>query len=243
MEVWGGIQEVSHVVSMPGLAGWVHSAPIKRGTGGGDVFYLSVCNQGLLSRISLADVMGHGSEASPLASRLRGLMNEHINTWDQSSFMRALNDTFKIEARGARYATAIVLGFHRLTGQLVFTNAGHPAPLWYRATDRNWFFLQDGLPFAEAELAGLPLGLIAGTNYYQTAIRLGVGDLLVLYSDGYSDELSGEAMLERVRTLPTQSPEATGLAFLALFDAVRDGTPASDDETAMVFQCVDAGSV
>jgi hypothetical protein len=82
--------------------------------------------------------------------------------------------------------------------------------------------------------------VIAGTNYYQTAIRLGVGDLLVLYSDGYSDELSGEAMLERVRTLPTQSPEATGLAFLALFDAVRDGTPASDDETAMVFQCVDA---
>ena len=49
-------------VSLSGLAAWVHSEPLESTSGGGDVYYLSVCNAGLLSRVALADVSGHGPD-------------------------------------------------------------------------------------------------------------------------------------------------------------------------------------
>ena len=91
MEVWGGNCKVARPVELPGLAGWVYSKPLEPATAGGDVHYLSVCNQGTLSRIGLADVMGHGEAVSSLAKKLHELMHKHIDTWDQSGFMRELN--------------------------------------------------------------------------------------------------------------------------------------------------------
>jgi hypothetical protein len=38
----------------------------------------------------------------------------------------------------------------------------------------------ESTPYAK-EVADLPLGMIAGTPYSQTAVQLGVGDLVVLY--------------------------------------------------------------
>jgi hypothetical protein len=38
----------------------MHSVPSGTGASGGDVHYVSVCPNGLVSRIALADVSGHG---------------------------------------------------------------------------------------------------------------------------------------------------------------------------------------
>ena len=54
MEIWGGNRDVSRPVELPGLAGWVYSAPLRPATSGGDVHYLSVCDQDVLSRIAVA---------------------------------------------------------------------------------------------------------------------------------------------------------------------------------------------
>lgn len=261
LEVWGGNRKVSHAVELPGLAGWVYSAPLgppspipnpetsgrDEARGGGDVLFLSVCDRDTLSRIAVADVSGHGQAVSALGENLRTLMRKHISTWDQSELMRELNHAFQRGLTDVTYATVLVLGFYRQTGQVVFTNAGHLPPLWYRAAQQQWNWLEDRMAETETEVTGLPLGLIAGTNYYQAAIRMAPSDLLVLYTDALPEAkdpagrlLAEDGLLELARALPTHSPEAFGQGLLAAVQAYRDGAPASDDETLLVLQRIAA---
>jgi sigma-B regulation protein RsbU (phosphoserine phosphatase) len=108
-------------IELSGLTVWVYSNAAgaedgRGGGGGGDVYYISVCGQAILSRIALADVSGHGAEVSASAQVLHALMREHINTWDQTDFVRGLNQSFRGCVARGKYATAAVLGILRDTG-------------------------------------------------------------------------------------------------------------------------------
>src|SRR5881296_1010454 len=129
MEVWGGNRNVVRTVELPELAAWVYSKPLGA-EDGGDVHYLSVCGQAVLSRIVLADVSGHGAQVSVSAQLLHALMREHVNTWDQTQFVRELNRAFRGCVARGKYATAVILGILRGTGETAFTSAGHLPPLW-----------------------------------------------------------------------------------------------------------------
>ena len=242
MEVWGGNRTIETTVELPGLSGWLYSLP-SDGDVGGDVYYLSVCDQDLLSRIALADVSGHGSAISSRAEVLRSLMHKHINNWDQSDFMQELNRSFRIGMPAETYASMVLIGYYRKTGQLLLTNAGHLPPLWYRAVERQWEWLERDSPCVETAIEGLPLGLIAGTDYWQTAYRLAEGDLLVLYTDaiteaidGGGSELGRQRLREIAQSIPVDLPEATGTVLRARVRAYARGAPAGDDETLLVLQ-------
>ncbi|SRR6266446_632620 len=238
-EVWGGNRKVTRTVKMPSLVAWVASVPIEEGEGGGDLHYMSVCDYDLISRVALADVSGHGQDVNAVTERLRKLMRENINAWDQSDFMRGINNTFR-HGGDDKYATAIVLSFHRITGRLAFSNAGHPAPLWYHAAQRTWGWLEEG---TEAKkVPGLPVGLIRGTDYSQTVVKLKPFDLLVLYTDGITEtengtggELGREQLLEWARQAPVDSPKALGEDLLQRLEMFRGGFR-TDDETLLVLQ-------
>ena len=73
MEVWGGHQAVDQSLQMPGLKVWVYSRPYGKAIGGGDVYYLSFCASGRITRMLLADVSGHGETVSQVAVGLRDL--------------------------------------------------------------------------------------------------------------------------------------------------------------------------
>src|SRR6202007_1133278 len=103
--------------------------------------------------------------------RRHNALRQHIDEWDQTTLIRQLNDNFLKGARGARFATAFLASFCSDSGELLFTNAGHLPPLWYRAAAREWSFLYDSTPLSK-EIVDLPLGLIAGTSYSQTAVQL-----------------------------------------------------------------------
>jgi sigma-B regulation protein RsbU (phosphoserine phosphatase) len=245
LEIWGGNRKVAQTVGLPSLAGWIYSMPLGPATGGGDVHYLSVCDREILSRIAVADVAGHGQAVSSLAETLRGLMHKHINIWDQSDFMREVNQAFKRGTSDAGFATVVVLGYFRVNSRLVFTNAGHPPPLWYHAADNRWGLLEDSTPEAESKVGGLPLGLISGTEYRQTAVPLALNDCLMVYTDGFSEavnevgqELGQQGLLEVARSLPLDSPAAAGQALLAAVREFRNDSPARDDETLIALQCL-----
>lgn len=243
LEVWGGNQHVSALLELPGLLAWVDSAPYNEATEGGDLHYLSACNNGAVARVALADVSGHGAEVSGIAENLRRLMREYVNWWDQTEFVQRLNDAFPKDGAGMKYASAVILGFYRGTGELLFTNAGHLPPLWYRAQDGEWIFLREDSPAVKDAVEGLPLGMIPGTNYQQTAVQLMPGDLLVLYTDGVSEsfnreeeELGLQGLLDRARSVPVHSPAAAGFSLLAAVDEFRGGQPRRDDATLVVLQ-------
>jgi sigma-B regulation protein RsbU (phosphoserine phosphatase) len=243
-ELWGGNRRVAEQVELPGLVGWIQSTPLEPATEGGDVHYVSVCEGGKISRIAVADVAGHGDSASAVAERLRDALQRHTDNWDQSALMRELNDAFLEGATGFQYATAVVLGFYRQTGELVFSNAGHLPPFWYRAEEQKWNVLEAGTPHARA-IEGLPLGVIPGTHYAQTAVALGLNDLVVLYTDGLTEArddtgemLGQERLLALARECPAESPAALACGLLDRLITFRGHSPPGDDETLVVLQRV-----
>ena len=243
-EIWSANGNVAHSVDLPGLQGWVYSAPIELGQTGGDIHYLSVCDHGLLCRVALADVSGHGRAVSSVAEQLLSLMRRHVNQVEQPEFLHELSDSLR-QMNGATavtFATALVLGFDSRSGRLVFTNAGHPPPLWYRADETCWGWLQQTT--SDMSRDGFPLGMdFFGSRYADTEIELGVGDILICYTDGLSEvvdamghQLGGDGLIDLARTLSVESPMAAGATLLGLVDAFRGGDAALDDETLVVLK-------
>jgi sigma-B regulation protein RsbU (phosphoserine phosphatase) len=220
MEVWGTNRSVIRTVELPELTAWVYSKPAG-GEDGGDVHYLSICGQSVLSRVVLADVSGHGAQVSGSAKLLHALMREHINTWDQTEFVRELNKSFRGCVARGKYATAVILGILRDTGETAFTSAGHLPPLWYCSKNKTWGWLDErseckpdraqpvrderseckpdrAQPVRDDDacdrncgVEGLPVGLIQGTTYRQTLIQVQPEDILVLYTDGVTEAQDG----------------------------------------------------
>ncbi len=241
-EVRGGNHLASYAAELPGLAGWVSCRPLQPSPRGGDVYYMSSCSQGVMARVVLADVAGHGETVNSAAGRLRDALRHHVERWDQSTLIRQLNDSFLKSAENTRFATAFVASFYSHSGELLFTNAGHVPPLWYRAAPREWSLLLDSTPLSK-EILNLPLGLIAGTSYSQTAIQLEPGDLLLLYTDGVSEacdesgtQLGLERLLSLARGLPTGTAPAAGEGLLAAVSRFRGAVPTGDDETVLALQ-------
>jgi len=241
-EVRGGNYLADYSAELPGLAGWVSCHPLHPSPRGGDVYFMSACSAGVMARVVLADVSGHGAEVDTAAGRLRDSLRQHVERWDQSTLIRELNENFLQCAENSQFATAFVGSYYSTSGELLFTNAGHVPPLWYRAAAREWSLLSDQTPLSR-EIVDLPLGVIAGTAYTQTAVQLGPGDLLLLYTDGISEasdetgaRLGVGRLLSMARTFPTESAVAAGKALLAAVARFRGTAPTSDDVTVLALQ-------
>jgi serine phosphatase RsbU (regulator of sigma subunit) len=241
MEVWGTNRSVTRTVQLAEVTAWVYSKPAD-GDDGGDVHYLSVCGQSALSRVVLADVSGHGPQVSDSAQILHALMREHINTWDQTEFVRELNRSFRGCVSRGKYATAAILGILRGTGETAFTNAGHLPPMWYRSNNKSWKWLDEKACEQNCGVDGLPVGLIQGTTYRQTVIQLQPGDILVLYTDGiteaqdgFGDMLGRDRLMSWARMGPVDSPSSTGQFLLKCLSEFRQDN-FTDDETIITVQ-------
>jgi phosphoserine phosphatase RsbU/P len=213
MEVWGGNRGTDKSFEMPGLKTWVFSRPYFEAKSGGDVYYVSSCASGRITRILLADVMGHGSLAADTARGLRDLMRENINMIRQTSLVRALNQQFSDVARQGGFATALVGTFFAPRRTLALCNAGHPLPLLYRAAESQWAPLQRRQSDS-AKLVDMPLGIVEEVEYLLTETRLDVGDLVLGFSDALSESqdregklLGGDGILRLVQQLDPSKPE------------------------------------
>lgn len=132
MEIWGGIEPVERSVSTPGLDLWVFSEPYRGEDRGGDVYYVTLCGGGLITRLVVADVSGHGRDVAEFSSRLRAMLRKNINQKSQKRLVESLNREFAEMAQLRRFATTVVLTFLASTGRLSISNAGHPRPLLFR---------------------------------------------------------------------------------------------------------------
>jgi phosphoserine phosphatase RsbU/P len=242
LEVRGGNHRAVYSAELPGLTGWVSCHPLQPSRSGGDVYYMSACSKGVIARVVLADVAGHGEAVSVATGHLRDALRQHVEQWDQSTLVRELNDNFLRGAGSTGFATAVLASFYSDSGELLFSNAGHVPPLWYRAAAEEWSFLTDSTPLSK-EIVDLPLGIIAGTSYTQTAIQMEPGDLLLLYTDGVSEacdesgtQLGLDGLLSLSRSLPTESAVAAGKGMLAAVSRFRGTAPATDDETVVALQ-------
>ena len=243
-ETWAGNERVASLVRLPGLAAWVHSGRAGPGGAGGDVHYLSVCPSGVVSRIALADVSGHGQAVASVSIKLRALMQQHLTALEQTGLMRDLNQAVQLGLNSTHYATMVAVGFHGRRGLLVLTNAGHPPPFWYRAKRDEWAWLERPQPEPSAGAVGTPLGLLSDISYDRKIVKPLAGDLVVLYTDGVSEatnrdgeELGRDGLMALARRLDShQSAEVFGTGLANAVSEFRGGTVPQDDETIIVMQ-------
>lgn len=241
MEIWGGSSAVERSASTPGLDLWVWSRPYQQADGGGDVHYVSLCGGGMITRLILADVSGHGASVADMARSLRDLMRRNINSKSQSSFVRDLNRQFAELARLSRFATAVVATYLTNRDQLTICNAGHPRPLWFRAAAGEWFFVDAEDRRQLKQLTNLPLGVDESTSYPHITLALDPGDLILIYTDaltestGADGEMLGEqGLLGLIRAVDTSNPKAMARSVVGRLDAYRAGRAADDDSTFLL---------
>ncbi len=242
MEIWGGIEPVERTVSTPGLDLWVFSQPFGGDQQGGDVYYVTLCGGGLITRIVVADVSGHGASVAEFSLSLRSLLRKNINQKSQKRLVERLNRQFAEMAEMRRFATAVVITYLASTDRLSVCNAGHPRPLFYRAIDQKWSLLSRASDDRD-DGGNLPLGLDESTRYQTFDITLMPGDLALLYTDALIEaadpagKLLGESgLLEVAQSLhtATATPGTIGSKLLAAVGRHRGLVNAEDDVTIIV---------
>lgn len=238
-ETWARAGRASRLLHLPGLEAWVHSQPADEGESGGDVQVLSVCPAGQVSRIALADVSGHGGAVAAFGATLRDMMQAHLESLEQRVLLRELNRAVSMRLKTVHYVTMVAAGWHSRRGVLMLSNAGHPPALWYRSDTAQWQWLEVRATTLRRP-AGLPLGLLPDVSYGTRALRLGPGDIVLLYSDGVSEardregkELGRPGLLALTRGLDVRSAQAFGQALASSIEHYR-GNAAADDDVSFV---------
>jgi serine phosphatase RsbU (regulator of sigma subunit) len=236
MEIWQGNQGTEHEVNTPGLDVWVYSQPHRGEAHGGDVHYVSLCGGGVITRILVADVSGHGEAVAEVAKSLRDLMRRNINRKNQTRLVGALNREFTRISGQGRFATAVAATYLTTGDSLTICNAGHPRPLWYRASEQKWRLLTG----EGATAMDLPLGIDASSGYSQFRVDLGKGDLALIYTDALIEArdrqgriLGEKGLLGLASELTPDRPGVFGRKLLEAVGRYREGQEADDDVTLL----------
>lgn len=240
MEVWGGNRSTwSHFV-VPGLDLWVYSQPFEGDEQGGDVYYVSSCASGRITRMLVGDVSGHGSEASGVSATLRDLMRRNVNYINQTRVVESLNQQFGQESVAGRFATAIVSTYFAPTRRLTVCSAGHPQPLIYRSASDTWEPLAD-VETADTKPGNMPIGIVDEQQFLSRTIKLETGDMLLAYTDSLYEAhdpdggiLSAAGIARIANSISAESP---GDYVTTLLQKIRDLHPenlAADDTTVVL---------
>jgi sigma-B regulation protein RsbU (phosphoserine phosphatase) len=243
-EVFGGNEPVHTAIELPGLHGVLYSHPCH-GARGGDVHYLSVCGSGLLARVCIADVLGHGEVVAQVSAQMHAHLRRSVDVIDERRVFREMDR--RLQHIGVRaMTTAVLLTYYPPSRRLTVSYAGHP-PAWnFASSERRWTRLR----VAGEDRAGVPMNLPLGTGfesgYDRSRLRPNVGDRLLIVTDGVLEAPSptgedfGVEGVERVLADTTLlSPESLVRALLdALAGHTTASTPGHDDVTIFVGEIV-----
>jgi serine phosphatase RsbU (regulator of sigma subunit) len=187
MELWAGNERAHRSLDLAGLEGDVIALP-SGGETGGDLAAVFSCSDNV-ARVVLADCVGHGYLASGVARHVHHLLHKFQDIRDTAGLLAALNDDFTLsgqeEGEALRLTTVVTGTFDGTTGEFNFAYAAHPRMLVWRARERRFYELGEGLE-------NFPLGFVTGEQYSEQSIRLDVGDMILAFSDGATEVHSRE---------------------------------------------------
>ena len=243
-EVWGGIKNEDLDVCSPGLNVSLYSGACNGGKGG-DVYYFSLCSADTVTRIALADVVGHGEQVSEVSQWVYELMAARLDEADLPGMMARLN-TWVMRKKLKAMTTAIVLSYYRDLKQVYYCYAGHP-PVLVRSGNGRWRELV--VPH-ERSAENLPLGVAHDASYVMSHASLLDRDVLLMYSDGVLEAPNADGVRfgnERLRATLNSvgNVEPTELK-RGIIDRLRAWTGGSlehDDVTLIAVQLDEHGGV
>ena len=236
-EVWGGVTACDVSVKLAGLRGECFSRPYRGADAGGDIHFLSVCGMTILSKIVLADVSGHGEETAVVSRSIHDALVASIGAHDNSTMLRQVNEAFLAREREGdtvRFTTMVSMILDSRDRSLVYAYAGHPSVLRGRASTGRFAPLEADTK----RLSGIPLGILPGTSYEQQSVTLDPGDVIVAYTDAFTEEPGpdgtrpGDAGLARLlESAPDMRPADLKETVLAAY-----GSGFSDDASIVILE-------
>jgi sigma-B regulation protein RsbU (phosphoserine phosphatase) len=183
--------------------------------------------------VALGDVAGKGIPAALLMASLQAsLRGQRLSgPVDLAQLMTNLNFLIHEASPDNRYATFFYGELEPKTRRLEYVNAGHNAPMLFRA----------GGGIERMRATGPVVGLIESGRFEQRSVQLAPGDVLLVYSDGISeamngnDEEWGEDQLAAAAgaAAPCSAQELIDRLFVAA-DAFASGAMQHDDMTVVV---------
>jgi len=200
---------------------------------GGDWYFANTTSSGRIS-LQIADVSGHGLSAAFIGSMAKLAMTAAAKE-RPDQLLEGMNRLLAPQIPQGRFVTMGSSLYDPVTGQLLWSRAGHPpALLLRRATNEVARLLGEG--FA--------VGFFEDSTYSLCEDRLEVGDTLIMFTDGITEaqDLSGEAFgIDRLATAlrgtsADQSSADMLRSVLDAFDAFRGERLIRDDVTVVLLK-------
>jgi sigma-B regulation protein RsbU (phosphoserine phosphatase) len=192
-------------------------------------------DEGDYSIIAFGDSSGKGVAAALYGAMVTGVLRSLApRRRGPAMLLAALNDALLERKVDAHYVALLVLLWEARERQLTVANAGASPPLIYHAGKARVLNVE-----------GMPLGLLENRDYEPRSEFLDVGDVVLLYSDGFQDQHNPQreeygrdrlaAVLEKAASKPAQ---AIVNALFADLDRFAGGHPQFDDQTVLVLKVI-----
>ncbi|MCM2257155.1 MAG: SpoIIE family protein phosphatase [Vicinamibacteria bacterium] len=217
---------------VPGLDLAGHCRP-ARGVGGDYYDFLSL-DDGRIG-IAIGDISGKGIPAALLMASLQAsLRSQTIGgaRGDLATLMGNLNRLIHDASPSNRYATFFYAEYDPSNGRLAYVNAGHNAPMLFRA---------GGGPPERLEVGGPVIGLLPIAAYVEGAALLRPGDALLGFTDGISEAMDPSDEEWGEERMAAAFEACAGLAaapaverMIEAADGFAAGAPQYDDMTVIV---------
>ncbi len=166
-----------------------------------------------------------------LQGRLQTLAPQHGASL--AALMAELNGLIYASTDGDKYATLFYSVYDDATRTLNYVNAGHNPPLIVRTNGT----------LERLEPTGMVIGLMPEAEFTQAARQLGLGDTLVLFTDGVTEAVNvdgepfGDARLEQLVTSGRAShPAELESQIMQAVDRFTGSGQQHDDITVVVAQ-------
>ena len=191
-----------------------------------------------MTGLTIMDVAGHSVGAAVCMASIRSILR--CEAWSRRStreVVERVNDLVCQDLEeGGMYATFFYALYDHNTGELRYTNAGHPAPLLLKAGEQRCRRLTMG---------GMGVGISARQPYREETVRMTAGDVLIMYTDGITEArdrtsgMFGEARLaEAVGRYRQSTAWEVVSALLGEVNAFVGGAPHADDIALIAMKAV-----
>ncbi len=198
----------------------------------GDFFTVAETNNGVI--LALGDICGKGLAAGMWTTHLVGLLGTHVAvTAEPESIVAGVNRDLCRMGAVVPLASLFLAKLDPITGMFNYCSAGHPPALLLRANG-ELELLSEG---------GLLLGVVPEASYVSGSFELGVGDVLMIYSDGVTESLNyageefGYARLEaQLRRAQVGAADAVLFSVLGAVQDFAAARPLVDDMSLAIIR-------
>jgi sigma-B regulation protein RsbU (phosphoserine phosphatase) len=208
----------------------IRSRPAREITG--DVYDIFEHSSGEIVFI-FGDVSGKGAAAALYGAMVSGLLRTlAYRRRNPAELLKLLNKVLRERIVETQYVALLVLVWESAHHRFVMANAGAEPPMIVRRGE-----------IIKPRVEGVPAGLLDNREYDEVIFDALPGDLIVLHSDGITDqpnpkgvEYGRSRLVRKLRTLCGKPVETVATQILAGLDAYQSDAPTHDDQTLVVLK-------